>query len=106
MFRTSPVNLAVVVDEYGSVEGIVSPTDILEVVAGAVPEHGEAVESEAEQRDDGSWLIDGMMQVDEFEARLGAHGRKEARESDTVDSSVLGPTGRAANRIDRMHGGK
>lgn len=94
MFRTSPVNLAVVVDEYGSVEGIVSPTDILEVVAGAVPEHGEAVDSEAEQRDDGSWLIDGMMPVDEFEDRLGLHGLKETGEFDTVAGFVLWQLGR------------
>jgi putative hemolysin len=94
MFRTSPVNLAVVVDEYGSIEGIVSPTDILEVVAGAVPEHGEAIDSEAVQRDDGSWLIDGMMPVDEFEDRLGLHGLKDTGEFDTVAGFALWQLGR------------
>ena len=94
MFRSSPINLAVVIDEYGSVEGIVSPTDILEVIAGAVPERGEAVESVAVRRDDGSWLVDGMMPVDEFEDRLGVRGLKDTGEFDTIAGFALWQLGR------------
>ncbi len=102
MLRTSPVNLAAVVDEYGSVEGVVSPTDILRAIAGAVPERGEAVDSDAVQRDDGSWLIDGMMPIDEFEDRLGLHGLKETGEFDTIAGFALWQLGRLPKAGDKV----
>jgi putative hemolysin len=94
MFRSAPVNLAVVVDEYGSVEGIVSPSDILKVVAGAVPERGDVVESDAVCREDGSWLVDGMMPVDEFEDRIGLRGLRDTGEFDTIAGFALWQLGR------------
>lgn len=94
MFRTAPVNLAVVVDEYGSVQGIVSPTDILKTIAGAVPEHGEPPEIDAVLRENGSWLVDGMMPVDEFEDRLGLRGLKVTGDFDTIAGFVLWQLGR------------
>jgi CBS domain containing-hemolysin-like protein len=57
-FRKAPVRLALVVDEYGILEGIVTSTDLLEAVAGELPE----LEGEAEivEREDGALLIDGL----------------------------------------------
>lgn len=57
-FRQSGTHLAVVVDEYGGVEGIVTLNDVLEEIAG----HLEGREGEgAVQREDGSWLLDGAL---------------------------------------------
>ncbi len=65
-FRASGTQLAVVIDEYGSVEGIVTLTDILEAIVGDIPAPDQPEEPQAIQRDDGTWLADGMLTTDEF----------------------------------------
>lgn len=70
LLRESGTRLAVVVDEYGGVEGVVGLDDVLEEIAGAVgpePEGGPGVV----RRADGSWLVDGALELDEFRDRLG-----------------------------------
>jgi putative hemolysin len=83
LFRQTPVHMAMVVDEYGTVQGIVTPTDILTSIAGELPEtEGENQEDEAVQREDGSWLMDGRIDIDRAERLLG---RKDMRgDSDYV----------------------
>ncbi|HZD43570.1 MAG TPA: hemolysin family protein, partial [Methanomicrobiales archaeon] len=66
MFQQSGVHFALVVDEYGSVQGLVTLEDILEEVVGEIPTVEELAEPMAVQREDGSWLLDGMLPVDEF----------------------------------------
>ena len=63
LFRTSGVHMAMVVDEYGSLEGLVTPTDILTGIAGDLPDVGDEDVPGAVEREDGSWLIDGTMSV-------------------------------------------
>jgi putative hemolysin len=72
LFKNAPSHLAVVLDEYGSVEGIVTPNDVLSAVTGQVL---EASDSGANilRRDDGSWLIDGRVRVVDAERALGAY---------------------------------
>jgi putative hemolysin len=72
-FRASPVHLAVVLDEHGTIQGMVTPTDILEAIAGDLPEHEDETPS-AQQRADGSWLLDGQMPVHEVERTLAIRG--------------------------------
>lgn len=71
LFRRSPVHLAAVVDEYGSVMGVVTTSDLTGVIFGELAEHGKAHEQRAVQRPDGSWLLDGSMPVDEAGECLG-----------------------------------
>ena len=59
-------HIALVTDEYGGIEGIVTPTDILETIVGYIPSIETPIEPEARQRDDGSWLLDGFLSIDEF----------------------------------------
>ncbi len=68
-FKKAPVRLAMIVDEYGGLEGIVTQTDLLEAIAGNLPDLvGEA--PEAIEREDGSLLIDGMMSAQDAFERL------------------------------------
>jgi putative hemolysin len=66
LFKQSATHIALVIDEYGGIQGLVTPSDILEAIVGDLPEAGEQLEPLAVQREDGSWLLDGMLPVDEF----------------------------------------
>ena len=68
-FRASDAQLVFVVDEYGEVQGVISVRDVLEAIAGefSAPSDGDAW---AVQREDGSWLMDGLIPVPEFKDRL------------------------------------
>lgn len=88
-FRASNVHMAIVLDEHGTVEGVVTPLDILTAIAGDLPERGGEDEPDAVRRDDGSWLLDGRMPVDEVERTLGLHGMAEAGDYETLAGFVL-----------------
>jgi putative hemolysin len=70
-FKKEKVHLAVVVNEYGTTEGLVTLTDVIEAIAGDLPERGEENGPQIAQRDDGSWLADGTVPTDEVEAITG-----------------------------------
>jgi putative hemolysin len=65
-FKQSGKHIALVVDEYGGIEGLLTHHDILEAIAGDIPFSETEAEPRAVQRDDGSWLLDGMLPIDEF----------------------------------------
>lgn len=85
--RASLVHMALVFDEYGHFEGIVTPGDILEAITGAFQEE-EGDEPAVVTRDDGSFLVSGWMQADEFQDRLGVPIPKDAK-FETVAGFVL-----------------
>lgn len=67
ILRNSSTHTAMVLDEFGSVVGMLTLTDILGAVLGDVPEQGrEEEEPRAVQREDGSWLLDGLLPIDAF----------------------------------------
>ncbi len=68
-FRAKVGRLVLVVDEYGVVQGLLTPHDLLEALTGELQSSAKS-EAWAVQRDDGSWLLDGMMPVSELKARL------------------------------------
>ncbi|MBI4724813.1 MAG: HlyC/CorC family transporter [Rhodomicrobium sp.] len=74
MFKASIVHMAIVLDEHGTVQGIVTPTDILTGITGELPGAEAELEPSAMQREDGSWLLDAQMPVFEVERVLGVTG--------------------------------
>ena len=68
-FRAKSTRILFVVDEYGVVQGLITPMDMLEAITGEL-QTGAPVDAWATRREDGSWLIDGVMPVSEFKARL------------------------------------
>jgi putative hemolysin len=69
-FKKAPVRLATILDEYGVLQGIVTQTDLLEAIAGELPEV-EGEEPGIIERADSSLLIDGMMSAPDAFERLG-----------------------------------
>ncbi len=92
LFRQKPTNLAIVLDEYGSVEGIVTPRDIFAAIAGEFAEDS-AEEPGVVRRPDGSWLVDGRLRIGELERAIGASGLLD-EEYTTVAGLVLHHMGR------------
>jgi putative hemolysin len=66
MFKSSATHSAVVLDEYGTVEGLLTLTDILQAILGELHEGAEDEEPSAVRRPDGSWLLDGRLPLDDF----------------------------------------
>ncbi len=69
-FRASDTHLVLIIDEYGDVNGLVTLRDVLESVTGEF-KPGKHEEPWAVQRDDGSWLLDGLIPIPELQDRLG-----------------------------------
>jgi len=70
MFKSTREPMALVVDEYGDLEGLVTLTDILEALVGDIPEIGDT-DQRIVRREDDTWLIDGMVSLDEVKQLLG-----------------------------------
>lgn len=68
-FRTKTARMVLVVDEYGDVQGLITPNDMLEAITGELQPY-TPVDAWATPREDGSWMIDGAMPVGEFKSRL------------------------------------
>lgn len=71
IIKGSKVHMAFVVDEYGAFEGVVTATDLLEMIAGDFDEGHDGGEAMIRQREDGSWMVDGQTDLDELEDALG-----------------------------------
>lgn len=92
LFRQRASNLAVVLDEYGGVQGIVTPRDIFAAIAGEFAEDA-AEEPGISRRQDGSWLVDGRIRMGDLERAIGARELSDPEYS-TVAGLVLNRMGR------------
>ena len=73
LFRKTPVNTGVVVDEYGTIQGIVTRTDLLEAVAGDLPDVDVGGDPKVTRNSDGSLLIDATLPMSEMTDLQGFH---------------------------------
>ena len=102
-FRAKSSRMVFVVDEYGVVQGLVTPLDMLEAITGEL-QPGAQIDAWATQRTDGSWLIDGVMPVSELKARLDI---KELPDEDkgrynTVAGLLQSVSGRLLKTTDKV----
>lgn len=71
ILKASKVHMAFLVDEFGAFEGVVTATDLLEMIAGDFDEGHDEAEAYIRQREDGSWLVDGQTDLEELSDELG-----------------------------------
>jgi putative hemolysin len=83
-FKQTGIHLAIVLDEYGSVQGIVSLVDLLEGLVGDIPHIDDLAEQQVVKRQDGSWLVDGSLPVDDFKEMVDPEGLPEEEESQYI----------------------
>ena len=69
-FKKSRPHLALIVDEYGGLQGLVTLHDILESIVGDIPASGQPSEPQIIRRENGTWLVDGLLPVDELKDLL------------------------------------
>jgi putative hemolysin len=93
LFRESKMHFAVIVDEHGSIEGVVTPSDILTAITGELPDATNEEVPEAIARDDASWLVDGGMAIDDVERLLGSGNMRSGDDYTTLAGFVLAQLG-------------
>jgi len=69
-FKQKRSHAALVIDEHGGFQGLVTTSDILEAIVGDIPARGEGHEADVIRREDGSWLVDGTVLADELKELL------------------------------------
>jgi putative hemolysin len=89
VFKEKSAELMFVVDEFGSLQGLLTLNDIIEEIVGDIE-----VEPQATQRQDGSWLLDGMLEVDNFKEIFKVESLPHEDEYETLSGFVMMSLGR------------
>lgn len=108
LFKASPLHVALVTGSRGEVKGLVTLHDILEAIVGALPTEEAAAEPWLVRREDGSWLMDGLLGLDEFKETLGVPRLpdEESGAYETVGGFVLTQLGRVPAIGDHFEWGR
>jgi putative hemolysin len=106
-FRASHTHMALVMDEFGAVEGLVTITDMLEALVGHLPANASEAASSFVMRADGSWLVDGSASMEEVTTRLALDELPpdEAGAYHTLGGFVMARLGRVPKVADRFEWG-
>jgi putative hemolysin len=78
-FRRARQQCALMVDEYGGLQGLVTLTDVLTSIVGDLPSSDTPEENDIVVREDGSWLVDGSVTIERLKTALEIHGRPAGR---------------------------
>jgi putative hemolysin len=101
LFKEKNTELLLVVDEFGGLQGLLTINDILEEIVGAM----EFEEPQATQRQDGSWLLDGMLEVDEFKELFKFNSLPHEDEYETLSGFMMTSLGRVPQAADNFEWG-
>ena len=100
-FKQTNVHYALVIDEYGSTQGILTMSDILEALVGDISEfYGE--EFVFQQRDEKSWMIDGQYPLPDFLTRFGMEDYIKDYEVNTVGGLIMHELGRIPKQYEKI----
>jgi putative hemolysin len=104
-FKTSGEAMALIVDEYGDLEGLVTQSDILEALVGDIPGSADA-DQRVVRREDGTWLLDGMVPLDELKQVLAvSHLPGEGTDFHTLGGYIMARLNRVPIVADRVTAG-
>ena len=104
LFQKEKNQLAIVLDEYGGTEGLVTMEDVLEELVGEIHDEHRREEATAfVQREDGSWLVDGGAGVEDLAERLDLKLDAVPRDYSTVSGLVLALLERIPAVGDKTH---
>ena len=98
IFKEKGTELLLVIDEFGGIQGLLTINDILEEIVGQI----EMEEPQATQRQDGSWLLDGMLEVDEFKDIFKLSALPHEDEYETLSGFVMMSLGRVPQTADQF----
>jgi putative hemolysin len=98
MFKQSNPELMLVIDEFGGVQGLLTITDIVEEIVGEI----ETGEPQATQRQDGSWLLDGMLSVEDFKEIFNLSYLPDEEEYETLGGFMMMHLSRIPAAADRF----
>lgn len=102
ILRESGSRMALVVDEYGGIEGIVTLTDVLEAIVGDLPEAGRSEMPSISRNRDGSLTVDGLVAIEDIKIRLGLQALPGEDEVTTVGGFILTSLGRLPKVGDKV----
>jgi len=108
-FRARNADFALVVNEFGVTEGLVTIDDLFRTMAGdMMPGADDPAQSLAVQRDDGSWLLDGLLPIDQLQDKLGLIGVGEEAQGlyHTVGGFVVSHMGKIPKRAEKFRYGE
>ncbi len=99
--------MAMVVDEYGDLDGIVTVHDIFQALVGDIAELGESEDQSIVRREDGSWLIDGLTPIDDVKDAIGIHHLpgEDTGDFHTLGGFIMAQMKRVPNVADHIHVG-
>jgi putative hemolysin len=86
-FKVTGIHMALITDEYGDIEGLVTLTDLMEAIVGVISSSEDIEEPMIIQREDGSWLLDGLLSTDEVK---NLFDKELLPEEDTGNYHTLG----------------
>jgi putative hemolysin len=98
MFKEKGTEMLLIIDEFGGLQGLLTITDIVEEIVGQI----EMEEPQATQRQDGSWLLDGMLEVDEFKEIFNLQILPHEDEYETLSGFVMVSLGRVPQATDHF----
>ncbi len=98
VLKQKGTDMLLVIDEFGALQGLLTLTDILEEIVGEM----ELDEPQATQRQDGSWLLDGMLEIDEFRELFNLPPLPHESEYETLSGFVMMSLGRLPQAADRF----
>jgi putative hemolysin len=97
VFKEKSAELMLIIDEFGSLQGLLTLNDIIEEIVGDIE-----VEPQATQRQDGSWLLDGMLEVDDFKEIFKVEALPHEDEYETLSGFVMVSLGRVPQAADHF----